>query len=379
MEKNICSYWNRLCLAKFTTAVILLFNIIFDLLAQNVLMNEELDFQNLNSFPFLYFGNLVTTSSTNENSEDFVVFDYSAVRPLSFINFRQNDIFQTGAFGRGPGEYSRGGVKIISFSNRFVIVNDYTLRNFNVYNHQGNFLTTVSGMTKDGAIGTWFAVQDSLILYQQDYNMFDLPTKSLFTLLKLENDRNLMEISTGFESKSFPQFADLYKNNALKIGPIKVRNNIIYKMFLYSDFILAWDYLQKKEKIIRIGKPFPLSPTRKKGEFVVAEPEQFTAHYLDMDIKGKYIIALFSGEEFKYNEIASTVVGKGKVVKDVEAGSIFHLYEIESGELIDKADVEAKVVNFEIVGNKVLAFKAGDEKKIVSLKLVFKKAKFQLE
>lgn len=218
--------------------------------------------------------------------------------------------------GRGPGELSPVGDKIVNMTDDYIFIWDSGARQFLQYDWELTYKSSVFtdlplmylAPFGDSQTVASIAMPGSDYLHLYNYKEREIDTAPKKTFTTDQNDR----------------LAPIKNNYLLRQGPFLVEKNSLYMGFAFSSLVLkvgteGLDYLINKPEDIPLPEYYFQSNVD--GDAVVSAPSinEFPYGTLDLDVDEDYLYVLHSGKKLEAGRLRMIwLSATGKIAEEIE-------------------------------------------------------------
>lgn len=297
------------------------------------------------------------------NDDSLLVVDpKNKKKALQLISVPNGKILNSQRIGRGPGEISSDGAKIINITSNTIFLWDSGAKQLLKYNKSLNYQNS---LLIDSPVMYVAPVDNSLAFASTSF-----PTKEFLHLYKV-NGRSLSSTPTNTYSTDInKKLEPLNKNYLLKQGPFLVDDGALYMGFDFSSIVIK----ATPNSISFInGEPaniaLPIYEGVKRDGYATTtfapDIAEFPQATLDFSIDDNYLYVLHSGKKLEtsgLSKVWSSVSGKiGKLIEDLGYSKKIFIYDKESGEYLRTINLPQKAKNIAVSENYIFALSLDEE------------------
>ncbi|MEX0596978.1 MAG: hypothetical protein WD512_10815 [Candidatus Paceibacterota bacterium] len=269
---------------------------------------------------------------------------------LNLIDFNTGEVLASRPAGRGPGEFSQNGKKLITLTNdNSLWVWDNGRRRGFIFDKDLNYHTDV--ISNDKSVTDAIHLNDSTIVVRKMFS-----TNTVFCKNKLNGNRISDESFHCFNSESIKNLESIKKNPLLNQGPMAKLGGKAYIGFNFTSTILSiaaeygTDTLQTPYFI-----PFPEVGENRGQTIEAPDHGENPKTTIDIASDGENIYILYSGEKFETNLIKQfTGYITGELAHEMEksdnASDLF-VFDKETGKFIESLTLPNISKRIEVYGD----------------------------
>jgi hypothetical protein len=297
------------------------------------------------------------------NDDSLIVVDIkNNAEALQLISVANGEILSSKRIGRGPGEISSDGAKIITITSNRISLWDSGAKQLLQYNRRLNYQNS---LLIDSPVMYVAPVDDSLAFASTSF-----PTKEFLHLYKV-NGRSLSSTpintySTDVNEKLKP----ISTNHLLQQGPFLVDDGTLYIGFDFSSLIIK----ASPNSIIYINGnpaniPLPDYDAVKKDGYTTTtyapDVAEFPQATLDFSVDDDYLYVLHSGKKLETSGLskvwASVSAKVGKLIEDLDYAKEIFIYHKETGKYLRTLNLPQEAKKIAVSENYIFALSLDDE------------------
>lgn len=300
----------------------------------------------------------------------FYIYDSKGKNPFYALDKKTLQLKGFGSWGQGPGEVLMGSPSVINSTGSKIFIFLPLQRKLVVFSNDLKFLKEIK---PEAEMGVLYMISDNEGV---SVNLFSM--ESLAEKVKIDENGKVLSVL-----KYYPFKKVLTKNqNMIKLG----KNPLLKQGAIYFDkegnFFFAHYYSSLIFKSSPIGDVFeyefgprnievPEAEVKERGGIISGDPERCIQSYLSLTSDGKYLYALFSGEEITMEKVIAFRTGKGKEI-NLGEGKFVDVFRKEDLSYVLSFELPVLATSIAVDNENLYVTTAENEPCI----LIFKKPKF---
>ena len=297
------------------------------------------------------------------NDDSLIIIDpQNKKQALQLTSVTKGKVLNSHGIGRGPGEISSKGDKIINVIGNTITVWDSGSRQILKYDRSLNYKTSI--LPNVPAIYATL-LNDSLVYVSTQVNAND------FLHLYSVNGRDLSaEAVRKYVTEVDKKLKPLNENYLLKQGPFLVDDGALFMGFDYSSLIVKASpdsILYVTDKPTNIPLPQYEAISSDGNTRIQSAPDitEYPPATLDLKVDKNFMYVLHSGKEFGGNRLKNVwLAATGKLQEKIESlqySKTIHIYEKDTGNYLKKWILPQEAKKIAVSKNYLFTLSVDDE------------------